>query len=282
MSAPGDTQLLHAEIQGRAVQSQARRCAAASGKNPPGFFQGLEDMGALDLFQSLMAACVLTWRDPRIQVPERKPQDRTGAQNYRAFDYVLQLPDVARPSVMNQSLHRFRGNRIDRLAHSSCGLLYKMLHQQRNILRTFPQGRNVDRKHIQAIIEIAAKLLVQDHSFQVTMGRGHNAHICFLCPRATQPLKFPLLQDTEKLWLQLERDIADFIQEQRALMCYLKSAELLCDRTGNPCSFMAKQFTFEQPGRDGSTVGVNERSSLARTETVNGARDEFFARASLA
>ena len=45
---------------------------------------------------------------------------------------------------------------------------------------------------------------------------------------------------------------------------------------------MAKQFTFEQPGRDGSTVELNERSSLARTVTVNGARDKFLTRAGLA
>ena len=183
---------------------------------------------------------------------------------------------------MNQSLHRFRLNRVNCLEHSSCGLLDKIPCQERNVSRTFPQGRDLDGKNIQAIVEIAAKLLVQNHSFQVAMSRGHDAYVDSLRPRASQALKFPLLQDTEKLWLQLERDIADFIQEQLALMCYLKSAELLCDRTGERSSFMAKQFTFEQPGRDGSTVELNERSSLARTMTVNGARDEFLARAGLA
>src|SRR5580692_490432 len=183
---------------------------------------------------------------------------------------------------MNQSLHRFRGDRIDRLAHSSCGLLYKMLHQQRNILRTLPQGRNVDRKHIQAIVEIAAKLLLQYHSFQVTMCCGHNAHVNFLRPRASQAFEFTLLQGAKELWLQLERDIADFIQEQRALMGYLKPADLLRDGAGERSPFMAEQFTFEQPGRDGSTVELNEWSRLARTVTMNGARDKFFAGAGLA
>lgn len=65
-------------------------------------------------------------------------------------------------------------------------------------------------------------------------------------------------------------------------MRYLKPADLLCDRAGEGSSFMAKQFTLEQPGRDGCTVQFNERSSLAGTVTVNGARDELFARAGLA
>src|ERR1700731_1581879 len=75
---PVNPKLLHPEIQGRAVQSQTGCCAAWSGKNPSGFLQGPEDMVALDLFQSLMTVCALIWRDPRIQVPGRKPQDRAG------------------------------------------------------------------------------------------------------------------------------------------------------------------------------------------------------------
>src|SRR5208282_302912 len=166
--------------------------------------------------------------------------------------YVFQLPDVARPLVANQGLHRFRRNRINRLAHSSRGLLYKMLHQEGDILRPVTQRRNMDGKHIQPIVEVAAKLLLQNHSFQVAMSRGHNANVDFLRPRASQALKFPFLQDTKELWLQLERDIADFIQEQRALMRHLKAADLLCDRAGERSSFMAEEFTFEQPGRDSS------------------------------
>ena len=119
----------------------------------------------------------------------------------------------------------------------------------------------MDGKDIQSIVEVAAKLLLQNHSFQVAMGRCHNTHVDFLRPRASEALEFPLLQDTKKLWLQLERDIADFIQEQRTLMCQLDPADLLRDRAGERSPFMPKQFTFEQPGRDGSTIELNERSS---------------------
>jgi hypothetical protein len=64
INASGDTQLVHPEVQGRAVQSQARCCATWSAKDPPGFFQRPEDMVALDLFQSLIAVYALIWRDP--------------------------------------------------------------------------------------------------------------------------------------------------------------------------------------------------------------------------
>jgi hypothetical protein len=39
INAPDDTQLLHPEVQGRAVQSQSGCGTAGSGENPPGLFQ---------------------------------------------------------------------------------------------------------------------------------------------------------------------------------------------------------------------------------------------------
>jgi hypothetical protein len=135
-----------------------------------------------------------------------------------------------------------------------------MLRQERNVLRTLAQPRNMDGENIQSIVEVAAKLFLQDHSFQVAMSRGHNPHVDFLRPRASQALKFPLLQDTKKLRLQLERDVANFIQEERALICKLEPADLLCDRTGERSPLMPKQFALEQPGRDGGAVELDKWS----------------------
>ena len=90
----------------------------------------------------------------------------------------------------------------------------------------------MDGNDIHSIVEVAAKLLLQDHGFQVTMSRGHDAHVDFLRPIASEALKFPFLQDAKKLRLEFERDIADFIQEQRTLMCKFEPADLLGDRAG--------------------------------------------------
>ena len=114
------------------------------------------------------------------------------------------------------------------------------------------------------------------------MSGGHNAHVNFLRPSASQALKFPLLQDTKKLRLELQRDVANFVQEQRALMRELEPADLLCDRAGERATLMPKEFAFEQPGGDGGAVEFDEWPIPARTVAVNGARDEFFARAGLA
>jgi hypothetical protein len=65
-------------------------------------------------------------------------------------------------------------------------------------------------------------------------------------------------------------------------MSKLEPSDLLCDRAGERSPLMPKQFAFEQPGRDGGAVELHKWSIPARTVTVNGARDEFFARAGFA
>ena len=114
------------------------------------------------------------------------------------------------------------------------------------------------------------------------MSRGYNAYVDFLRPCASQSFEFLLLQDSKKLRLQLERNIADFIQEERTLMRKLKPANFLRNRAGEGSSLMAKQFAFEQAGRNSGAVELDERPILARTVIVNSPGNELFARARLA
>ena len=179
-------------------------------------------MLAFDIGQSLGPFTVVPGRDASLQIAQRYVQDRSGRENHRALDHVFQLADVPGPLILGQGVHRFRGDRVNRLVHSSRRLSHKMMHEQRNILGSFPQGRNGNGEDIQAVIEVAAKLLLQDHFFQVAMRRGDNANVHFLRPRAAQPLEFPLLQNAQQFRLQLERDIADFVQKQRTLVCQLE------------------------------------------------------------
>jgi hypothetical protein len=65
-------------------------------------------------------------------------------------------------------------------------------------------------------------------------------------------------------------------------MCKLDPTDLLCDRAGERSPLMPKQFALQQPGRDGGTVEFDKGPVPPRTAAVNGARDEFLARASLA
>ena len=121
--------------------------------------------------------------------------------NYRSFDNILQLTDVSGPRISSQHLHRFARNRINGLMHPLGKLLDEMQYEQRNVFRAFAQRRNDNWKNIQAVVEVAAKLLLLDHLFQVAMGRGHDSNVNSLRPGTAQSLEFPFLQDTKELRL---------------------------------------------------------------------------------
>jgi len=50
------------------------------------------------------------------------------------------------------------------------------------------------------------------------MCSGNNSHVHLVSPVAAKPLEFLLLQDPQQFRLQLQRDVAHFIQEERALI----------------------------------------------------------------
>src|SRR5690348_3063275 len=105
------------------------------------------------------------------------------------------------------------------------------------------------------------------------MSRGYDPDIHVLGPRAAQPLELPLLQDAQELRLQLQRNIANFIQKQRSLIRQLDPANLLSDGAGKGAALVAKQFTFEQATGNGSAIKLHQDSVFPVAAIVNRARD---------
>ena len=100
--------------------------------------------------------------------------------------------------------------------------------------------------------------------------------------RAAQPLEFLLLQNTQQLRLQFERNIADLIQEQRAAIRRFETAQLLRHRARKGPFFMAEELALQESQRNRRAVQSYERPVPALAVGVNGLRDEFFTRARFA
>src|ERR1039458_7068436 len=58
--------------------------------------------------------------------------------------------------------------------------------------------------------------------------------------RAAQPLELALLQNAQQLGLQLQRDVADFVQKKRALVGQLEAPDLLADGARECALLMAE------------------------------------------
>ena len=113
------------------------------------------------------------------------------------------------------------------------------------------------------------------------VGRGHEPDINPDRLRAAQALEFLFLQYTQQLRLQLERDITDFVKEQRALVGQFKPADLGGDGAGERASLVTEQLALQQAGGNGCAVHFDERPLSAPAQVVDRACNEFFARAGL-
>src|SRR5207247_9650376 len=198
-----------------------------------------------------------------------------------ALNDVLQLPNIAGPLPLRKNFHRLRRNTLDLLIHTARIFLNEVTDQQRDIFRPIPQGRRENGKNIEAIIEIAAKLVCGDHVGKIAVGRGDQPDVRPDRPRAAQPFKFLFLQNSQQLRLQLEGNVADFVQKKRALMRQLKAADLLGDCSCERALLMAENLAFQQSRRNRGTIDFYKGAVPPRTEVVNSARDHLFARARL-
>src|SRR5205823_9832859 len=115
----------------------------------------------------------------------------------RTLDEILEFTNITWPMPSGKPLHRCSRNRLNPFLHSPSILLRKVTHQQRNVFRPLPQWRNSNRKNIEPVIQVAAKLTVLDHLFKVAICCCHQSNIYLLCPCATQPFKFALLKSAQ-------------------------------------------------------------------------------------
>ena len=96
-------------------------------------------------------------------------------------------------------------------------------------------------------------------------------------------LELALLQHAQELRLQVERHVADLVEEERAAVGQLEAAARSRDRAGEGALLVAEELALEQLARDRGAVDRDERARRARrARLVDGARDQLLAGAGLA
>jgi hypothetical protein len=78
------------------------------------------------------------------------------------------------------------------------------------------KGRDKDRRSAHAVVEIVAKLARSDHRVQVAIGRDDQTEINLVAMRRSDRLNLVRLDRAQQLGLELERQFADLVKEQRA------------------------------------------------------------------
>src|SRR6202041_4214189 len=81
---------------------------------------------------------------------------------------------------------------------------------------------------------------------------------------------------------QIKTNVADFIQEQSAVIGKLETPSLLHQSAGECTFLVAEELAFDQSGRNGGTIEPDKRSLSSWTKAMECARNQFFAGARLA
>src|SRR5215471_8835640 len=102
----------------------------------------------------------------------------------------------------------------------------------------------MDREDVQPIVEVVAEALAVDHLQQVPVGRRDDAHVDFDRPRAAEALELLLLEHPQQFRLELESNLADFIEEESAAIRHLEPAHLLADRPREGAALVAEQLAL--------------------------------------
>ena len=97
--------------------------------------------------------------------------------------------------------------------------------------------------------QIFAELALANHRFEVAVRGRDDAHVHGNGFAAADALEGLLLEDAQQFDLRVRRQVADFVEEQSALVRLLEASDATLVRPGERAPFVAEQFAFQQDSR---------------------------------
>ena len=144
------------------------------------------------------------------------------------------------------------------------------------------QRRHAQNEAVQAVVEIFAEGLLRDGLRHVDVGGRQHADIDLHGIASAQARELAVLQDLQQLGLQRRRHLADFVQQQRALVAQLELAGLGLVGAGERARLIAEQLALQQFAGHGGAIHLQEGAVRAVGILVNQVRQYFFAGTALA
>src|SRR6185437_4668542 len=180
-----------------------------------------------------------------------------------SLNYIFQFARIARPRVCLQQSHSAG---VDLLNVSSVhlGIYTQEMHgDQRNVFGMFLQRWNIDAHNIYAIVQVLTEPSLRNHVAKILMGCEDHARSQWDQTAAAESIELAFLQHSQKLYLSVEAQLANLIQEQCAGACLLQVALSHAHCAGECAFLVTEQLGFDQSFRNGSAANSDE--GLVRT-----------------
>ena len=158
----------------------------------------------------------------------------------------------------------------------------EMVGEQEDVVITLPQRRHSDHFKCEPVEQVGLEAAFLNQGRQVGVGGSHDSHIDLLRLGAADPLKAAVLHRAENLFLNLDGDQPDLIEQERPAVGCLKASGPAGGRTREGSPLVTKEFRLHQGGCQGSAVERDQGRLPAAGEVVDLGRCQFLARASFA
>jgi hypothetical protein len=148
--------------------------------------------------------------------------DAICTENDGPFDTVFQFPDIPRPMIIHEQVRCRSGDAREFSVQFPGVFLNEMIGEEDNVRLALPQRRNDDGENVQSVIEIFPEFSFSYELFQIPVCRGDNPDVHLYACITAEALENPFLQDAQQLCLNSRREVADFIEENGAVVgkCY--------------------------------------------------------------
>src|SRR6185312_134194 len=145
------------------------------------------------------------------------------------------------------------------------------------------QRRQLNREHLEAVEQIAPEGSFANALAQGRVRRREDAHVA-MCRRAgrADAANAVAVERAEQLGLGFDRQVPDFVEEERAALGLFERAAPPRDGARERAFFVAEELALDELSRNAGHVDRDERLALTRGELVERVRDELLAGAALA
>ena len=195
---------------------------------------------------------------------------------------VLEFAHVSRPVVMRQGAHGAFRKLCHPLAQFLAEHPEEVEGQRGDVVLAIAQRRHLNRKDVDAIVQILAERSFGHHNLEILVGRGDQSEIRALRARVPHRLEFPFLDDAQKLGLGGQGNISDFVQKQGSASGHFEHSLLVDHGAGERTLDVPEHFAFQKIFAQRIAVHGHEGLVLAQAVVVDRARNQFLPGSALA
>src|SRR5690606_15694134 len=134
-----------------------------------------------------------------------------------------------------------------------------MPHEQRNVLTTLAQRRQVQRHDVQPVEQVFTETAFGDLLVELLVGRGENPDLNLDGLGTADTRNDSVLKNAKHLRLRRQAHVANFIQEQRAAVSLLELAGPVSNGTGEAALHVPEELALYEFARNGGAVHFHER-----------------------